>query len=165
MSSVNFGIFSPMVSNKKIYCFEVHEDSNEVTVAGERLKLSPKEMGVLMVLKARAGHTVSRLELLQEVWGDTQANDQGLTQVVSSLRQVFARSTHIHIKTVPKKGYQLQVSRQPIRRFGLPTIRVNLNILVMLFLLLLIVVLVFVKRIEIRVDRAPEVVVEEAVNG
>ena len=152
-----------MVSNKNIYGFEIHEDTNEVTVAGERLKLSPKEMGVLMVLKVRVGNTVSRLELLQEVWGDEQANDQGLTQAVSSLRQVFTRSTHIHIKTVPKKGYQLQFSTQPKRRFGLPTIRVNLNILVMLFLLLLIVLLIFVKRIEIRVDRIPEAV-EEPVN-
>ena len=135
--------------------FELLTNTNEVLVDGQRFKLSPKEMGVLELLMERRGDTVTRVELLEAIWGDRQANDQGLTQAVSKLRQILAKSDQISIQTIPKKGYLLQSRVKTGQRLALPTVKVNLNVVAILLLLFLIVVPVFIKRIEVRVDRLP----------
>ncbi len=47
---------------------EIHPDRFEITRHGERLPLTAKELGLLLILLARRGSAVSRGEILQEVW-------------------------------------------------------------------------------------------------
>ena len=81
-------------------------DTNEVVCRGETVKLTPKEMGVLSMLLDQSDATVTRIQLLEKVWGDRLANNQGLTQAVSKIRKTLAGS-NVMIRTIPKKGYQL----------------------------------------------------------
>ncbi|MEM7372101.1 MAG: winged helix-turn-helix domain-containing protein [Bacteroidota bacterium] len=82
-------------------------DTNELEIRGQKHKLSPKEMDVLVLLVHHRGRTLSRAELLEQVWGDQFGNDLGLTQVISKLRQILGDTDRAIIRTIPKKGYQL----------------------------------------------------------
>jgi|GEM_PF-6776863 len=143
--------------------FHIVEDTNEVSVGGQKFKLTPKEMGVLILLHQHGGTTVDRADLLQKVWGDKYANNQGLTQAISRLRDIFSESDFISIRTIPKKGYLLQVQSSRPDRLNLGTIRIKANSVVIALLVLLIYILAFVKRISIRVDKAPANIEESSV--
>ena len=88
--------------------FSLYPDTNEVGVGNQKVKLTPKEMGVLELLLYHSETTVSRTEFLEKVWGDKFANDQGLTQVISRLRGILSQNRNVTIKTIPKKGYHLR---------------------------------------------------------
>jgi DNA-binding winged helix-turn-helix (wHTH) protein/TolB-like protein/Tfp pilus assembly protein PilF len=70
--------------------------------------LEPKAMHVLYQLALCAGETVSRQELMDQVWHGRVVIDDALTRIISQLRLNFNDSkTRQVIQTVPKKGYRL----------------------------------------------------------
>ncbi|MBC7517876.1 MAG: response regulator transcription factor [Microbacteriaceae bacterium] len=79
------------------------------TVAGAALALSAKEFSLLRMLAAQLGATVSRTEILQEVWGTTRHIDPTIVdQYVRYLRKKLAtRVTGASIVTVRGSGYRL----------------------------------------------------------
>lgn len=83
----------------------------EVTAPGVRRarRLTPKSMGVLMVLVANAGKVVGREQLLAEVWPDTMPGDDVVTQAITQLRKAFGqqRDGDPYIETIAKTGYRL----------------------------------------------------------
>ena len=120
-------------------------------------------MGVLELLISKDQTVVSRTEILEEVWGDKYANDQGLTQAVSRLRSIFESNRSATIRTIPKKGYLFE-SHKPKR--NLPkSIKINLNAVIIIILLIVIGLLFFVRRIEIRVDELEPQGTEEVSGG
>ena len=96
---------------------------------GRLHKLEPRVMRVLLCLAARPGRPVTREELLDAVWTDGLANDEGLTQAVCKLRKAFSdRATQATvIENIPKVGYRLiaPVSAQPIAMNNHPPISSN----------------------------------------
>lgn len=142
---------SPLRSNSR---FVINTNTNEVEIGSRKIKLSPKETGVLDLLNSHSGTTLGRTEILERVWGSQSANDQGLTQTISRLREVLSGSG-ASIKTIPKKGYLLQKREVKARRLGYRWIRVNVYLILIMLLLFSICILVFIKRIEIRVDKMP----------
>ncbi len=145
--------------------YQVFADLNEVVVDGEREKLTPKEMEVLLVLYQNMGSTVTRHTLLESVWGTRYANDLGLTQAISRLRQLF-KDDHkrpLFIRTVPKKGYQLieqsdeeqQVKKAGPAQMGQRGFVVSRRTLLLLMLLLtiLLTILFLTKDVRIRIGR------------
>lgn len=79
------------------------------TVNGSPLPLSSKEFALLWTLGARAGETVSRSAILEEVWGTTQYIDSTIVdQYVSYLRRKLEPlSAGVAIATVRGVGYRL----------------------------------------------------------
>ena len=73
-------------------------------------------MAVLCQLAARAGTTVSRDELLDEVWKTRHVVEDVLTRCISQLRQVLGDDAKgaRYIQTVPKVGYRLLVTPEPL---------------------------------------------------
>jgi len=70
--------------------------------------LEPKAMHVLYQLALCAGETVSRQELMDQVWHGRIVVEDALTRVISQLRLTLNDSkTRQVIQTVPKKGYRL----------------------------------------------------------
>lgn len=130
-------------------------ETNEVETGGQKVKLTPKEMGVLELLMKMKGTMVSRTDLLEHVWGYKYANDQGLTQAISKLRRILARNSNGTIRTIPKKGYLFQPVER--KRTEPLVIRVNPRALLFIALVLVIFVLLFVRRIEVRIDNLPEI--------
>ncbi len=74
-------------------------------------QLEPRLSGVLALLVQRGKTTVTRDEFLATVWDD-EGSDEALTQAISRLRKVLGDSSLI--ETVPRIGYRLSVSPQPI---------------------------------------------------
>ncbi|MEP7063349.1 MAG: winged helix-turn-helix domain-containing protein [Betaproteobacteria bacterium] len=106
------GIEFPVESgNERLQVGEwiVEPELNQLSSASGTLKLEPKAMSVLMHLVARAGHVVSRDELLSTAWPGIVVGDDSLTQVVIKLRKALgdAPEKPAYIQTISKGGYRL----------------------------------------------------------
>lgn len=84
-------------------------DPNDRTVAlgGRRVRLSPLEYGVMALLTHRSGNTVSRAELLAEVWGDATDDTSNVVDAVVRGLRVKAGSDARRIGTIRGIGYRL----------------------------------------------------------
>ena len=83
--------------------------TNELRRAGDRLRIEPKAMEVLMALASRAGEVVSREALLAEVWPGVVVGDEALTQCIIKLRRALGDNPKkpAYIETISKRGYRL----------------------------------------------------------
>lgn len=75
--------------------------------SGERRRLEPRTMDVLVLLAAKAGQVVTRQELVSTVWAGRRVVDDSLSLCISNLRKVLGDSARDprFIRTVPKRGY------------------------------------------------------------
>jgi DNA-binding winged helix-turn-helix (wHTH) protein len=87
----------------------------QVSRGGETTKVEPRAMAVLHYLVANAGRTVSRDELLDEIWHTRNVVEEALTKCISHLRQALGDDVRhpTYIETVPKLGYRLLVEPKP----------------------------------------------------
>jgi DNA-binding response OmpR family regulator len=84
----------------------------EAVKAGQVLKLSRKEFGVLRLLAARVGQVVTRNELLDEVWGhESYPTTRTVDNHIASLRSKLEddSSKPRHLITVHGVGYKLVI--------------------------------------------------------
>jgi len=80
-----------------------------ISCSGEKRRLEPKALSVLMVLAEAGGVLVSREELLDAVWYNQVVGDDVINSNIAALRKALGddRKTDRFIQTVPKKGYKL----------------------------------------------------------
>jgi two-component system KDP operon response regulator KdpE len=78
-----------------------------VVLAGEPVRLSPKEYDLLSELALNLGRTLSHAELLEAVWGSARADIQYLRVYIAQLRQKLGAE---RIVSEPGIGYRLQAS-------------------------------------------------------
>ena len=71
---------------------------------GERLTLAPKAVELLLALVEAQGNLMTKEELLDKVWADTEVEEGSLTRHVSLLRSVLGDQEFI--ETIPKRGYR-----------------------------------------------------------
>jgi two-component system, OmpR family, alkaline phosphatase synthesis response regulator PhoP len=91
---------------------EVEPASREVRLAGAPVELAPKEYELLLALARAGGRVVSRLELMQQVWGYSSAVvTRTVDTHVAELRRKLERdaASPRHILTVRKVGYRLKI--------------------------------------------------------
>jgi len=83
----------------------------EVTVAGERITMPPKEFELLFKLASYPGQTLTRERLIEEIWGyDFEGNERTLDVHINRLRDRFPEERHsFRIATVRGLGYRLEV--------------------------------------------------------
>lgn len=97
---------------------------HRVFIGDESRHLEPKAMRVLYQLAINAGETVSRQELMDNVWHGRVVIEDALTRIISQLRLTLDDSkTRQIIHTVPKKGYRLSaditwLTRQEFIKFS-----------------------------------------------
>jgi len=77
---------------------------------GQVHRLQPRVMAVLMLLWRQKNCTVSRQELLAEIWQGRTVGDDALNRCVYSLRKILSTHPQLNIVTVPKQGYVLEYS-------------------------------------------------------
>ena len=72
-------------------------------------RLTPKAAAVLLQLVRAAGRTLSREDLLNEVWKGTCPTPDVLTQAVTDLRRALGDDLHAprFVETLPRLGYRL----------------------------------------------------------
>jgi DNA-binding winged helix-turn-helix (wHTH) protein/tetratricopeptide (TPR) repeat protein len=78
------------------------------TPSGE-VKLRPKSFEVLRYLVAHAQRVVTKDEVIETVWPDVTVTEESLTRCISEVRRALGVEGHRIIRTVPKRGYVLDV--------------------------------------------------------
>jgi eukaryotic-like serine/threonine-protein kinase len=90
--------------------FELDLRSGELRTNGASVKLQPQPAKVLALLVRRRGETVTRDEIVQEVWGsDTFVDyEQGLNFAIRQIRNALGDDAErpTYVETVPKRGYR-----------------------------------------------------------
>lgn len=84
--------------------------TKSVTLAGERVHLTPTEWSMLEHLSRHPGALVTRQDLLKEIWGSDQVSDSGYLRLyMSQLRKKLERepSAPVHLVTESGMGYRL----------------------------------------------------------
>ena len=82
--------------------------------AGDRvIELRPKSFGVLAFLVEHPGRLVSKDELMEAVWPDVVVSDESLAKCVSEVRAALRDTDQRLVKTVPRRGYLLDVPVSP----------------------------------------------------
>src|SRR6185312_14574729 len=76
--------------------------------AGKPIALTPKVFDTLVLLIERAGHVVSKDELMKELWPRGYVDESNLTKHIWLIRRALGEGeTESHlIETVPKVGYR-----------------------------------------------------------
>ncbi|HEX5228105.1 MAG TPA: winged helix-turn-helix domain-containing protein [Bryobacteraceae bacterium] len=88
--------------------FELSPTQGVLWRDGRRVPVMPKPMAALIVLVEHAGETVSKEQLLAEVWGGAAVEENNVTQTISSLRKTLGekRGENRFIATDPGNGYR-----------------------------------------------------------
>ena len=84
----------------------------EVKVAGEPVKLTPTEYGLLRLFVQHAGRILTHRQLLREVWGpNTDEETNYLRVYITGLRKKIESNPQMPelIVTEPGVGYRLRV--------------------------------------------------------
>ena len=87
--------------------FELDPARRRLTASGEPVAISDRQLDVLVLLVARAGHIVPKDDLLQAGWHDVAVGDNSLEQAISSLRKLLGPG---HIETVARRGYRFDAA-------------------------------------------------------
>src|SRR5882757_226431 len=76
--------------------------------SGEPIALTAKAFDALLHLIEHRGETVDKDKLLDAVWPGVVVEENSLTQIVSTLRQILGetRAENRYIATVPRRGYR-----------------------------------------------------------
>jgi Tol biopolymer transport system component/DNA-binding winged helix-turn-helix (wHTH) protein len=87
--------------------FRLDSVERVLTRAGTPVPLAPKVIETLLILVERAGHLVTKEELMTRLWPDTFVDESNLAQNVFRLRKALGGTTEqTFIETVPKRGYR-----------------------------------------------------------
>ncbi len=79
----------------------------------QEIRVRPKSFEVLRYLVEHAGMLVSRDELLEAVWSGSIVTDDAVTQCLIDIRKALGDSKQHMIRTVPRRGYILEVDVEP----------------------------------------------------
>lgn len=104
-------------------------------VGDQTIELRPKSFAVLVYLVQNAGRLVSKDELIQAVWPDVAVSDDSLAKGVSEVRAALRDGDQRLVRTVPRRGYVLDVPVSPIdgappvpgAAVGPPTVRADVR--------------------------------------
>jgi DNA-binding response OmpR family regulator len=86
--------------------------THEVSAGGQALSLPLKEFELLFELASYAGKTVSREQLIENIWGyDFEGNERTLDVHINRLRERFPAEKHaFSIRTIRGLGYRLEAA-------------------------------------------------------
>jgi TolB-like protein/DNA-binding winged helix-turn-helix (wHTH) protein/Tfp pilus assembly protein PilF len=101
----------PASPSRHVYAFgpyRLDQPEHRLLRDGQTIPLSPKAFDLLVALVSRAGHLVTKEQLLQEVWPATFVEEANLSYTVSLLRKALGdeREPYRYVETVPKRGYR-----------------------------------------------------------
>ncbi|MGI9237833.1 MAG: tetratricopeptide repeat protein [Woeseiaceae bacterium] len=88
---------------------EIHPPSGTIRRPDGSHHVTPSAMDVLVCLAERAGHLVTREELIERVWKGSDTGDHALTRCITDLRHQLDDHPEnpVYIQTLPRRGYRL----------------------------------------------------------
>lgn len=88
--------------------FEFLVDTQELLDgSGDPVHLRHQSSEVLAYRVDRMGETVSKDDLIENIWAKTAVTDDSLSQCISDIRRALNDADHRIVQTLPKKGYRL----------------------------------------------------------
>jgi len=91
--------------------FILNESERRLFHAGTFLDIKPKTFEVLLYLAENAGKTVSKDQILEDVWEGSFVEESNLAVHISRIRKIFETTgTQDVISTIPGQGYRLATS-------------------------------------------------------
>ncbi|MFB8128639.1 response regulator transcription factor [Streptomyces mirabilis] len=88
----------------------IDRDARRVTRSGIEIALTTREFDILAFLASRAGKAVSRYELYDEVWGETDLRSNVIDAALAGLRAKLDRPFGTHtITTLRGAGYRVEL--------------------------------------------------------
>lgn len=93
--------------------FTVTPGAGTIAQSGSEQKVSPRSMEVLLYLAEHAERIVTTDELLDRFWSSV-ASDHAIHKAIAELRAAMGDNVRRqrYIRTVPKRGYKLQITLQ-----------------------------------------------------
>ena len=86
-------------------------ENREITKGGARVDLTPLEFDVLRILMKHKNRTVSREQLLNEIWGEDYFGDLRTVDVrIANIRKKLGFTDEI--RAISKTGYRLEERRK-----------------------------------------------------
>ncbi len=99
------------ISTITISSYTFNLQSRELFKKGKNIgHLTTKQSLVIKQLLERRGEIVTRQELKHVLWADGNDSDASLDNYISQLRKILAQDESIHIITIPKIGFKLDIS-------------------------------------------------------
>jgi len=90
--------------------FELDLRNGELRTNGSSVRLQPQPAKILVLLVSRRGKTVTRDEIIEEVWGSDTFVDYegGLNFAIRQIRGALGDDAErpLYVETVPKRGYR-----------------------------------------------------------
>jgi TolB-like protein/DNA-binding winged helix-turn-helix (wHTH) protein/Flp pilus assembly protein TadD len=93
---------------------EFDELRHELRVDGKHVDLESRPLEVLRQLLLRSGEVVTKSELLESAWPDTNVVDASLATAISKLRKAMRDERADIVLTVPRIGYRLGVPAEQV---------------------------------------------------
>lgn len=97
---------------KQFGSLKINGDSHVVTVNGEKVVLTPKDLSLLVFLAERPNRTFTRDDLIEHVWGmDYDGSDRAVDLSIKRIRQSLSQwpASQGEIRTLRGLGYQFSV--------------------------------------------------------
>jgi DNA-binding winged helix-turn-helix (wHTH) protein/tetratricopeptide (TPR) repeat protein len=90
-------------------------------------ELRPKSFEVLRYLVEHAGRVATKEEIMNAVWPNTTVTEESLTRCISDARRALGDGQQKIIKTVPRRGYMVDVpiSSNPLAAARITTAQMN----------------------------------------
>lgn len=89
--------------------FVLDHGRHRLSGPGGEIDLRPKSFDVLALLVERAGLVVTKAEMIEAVWPRVVVTDESIARCVSDVRHALGDDGHAIIRTIPKRGYLLDV--------------------------------------------------------
>ncbi|MEO8780195.1 MAG: transcriptional regulator, partial [Rhodanobacter sp.] len=118
----------------KVYRFagcELDPHERRFVAHGQLVTLTPKVFDTLLLLVERAGHAVSKDELMAALWPRGFVHESNLTKHIWLIRKALGGDEGCFIETIPKLGYRFtapvcQVAAKPIAQEAPEALRSSL---------------------------------------
>ena len=104
--------------------FELDPGERRLLAHGAPITLTPKVFDTLVLLVERAGHAISKDDLMHALWPRGFVDESNLTKHIWLIRKALGEGEHDArwIETVPKLGYRFAASVQRIARPATPLV-------------------------------------------
>lgn len=99
-------------NSKQVGSLKINLDSHVVTINGEEVVLTPKDLSLLIFLAGHPNRTFTREDLIESVWGiDYEGSDRAVDLAIKRIRQALTKWPTIQgeIRTLRGLGYNFSV--------------------------------------------------------
>jgi TolB-like protein/DNA-binding winged helix-turn-helix (wHTH) protein len=93
------------------------------------VELRPQAFAVLRHLAENANRLVTKDELMEAVWPGIAVTDDSLVQCVHEIRRAIGDESHLVLRTVPKRGYRLDLPEAAATEIATPPSRPRTRLL------------------------------------